>query len=336
MKKWSFFCVLAIISMCFSAVAAEGDRLIVVDKLGNGNFTSINAAINSLPEINIVPTTILIKKGTYEEKVLINRDHVNLIGESRSETKIMFNQLKKDWQEKKDYEGAAVLNITGDDVVIKNLTLQNTMPKVGPTAYVIYSTGTQNIFFNCDILNNGANTVCLMDYKNGRYFLKDCRIEGTVDFLKAMGWCYVENCSFYQREAISSIWHARVGNFDQKMVIKNSSFDGVEHFFLGRSHYDALFFIVGCNFSKNLANKEFYRKTYEEDVEKARNYPDEFGCNYYFSENKQTKTNYKWLKESNLKEYRKKLKAKNLNASFVFGNNWNPERVLNGLAEGSL
>lgn len=312
------------------ATQAEEIKQIVVDQKGKGNFTSISDAINSLPEINVVPVKILVKNGVYTEKILLNRDNIYLVGEDKSKTRITFNQPKSDWVKAKDYVGAAVVNITADNITIQNLTLENSITKVGPTAYVIYGTGTKTIINNCNILNNGCNTVSLMDYKTGMYYLKDCHMEGAVDFFKAMGWCYVENCSFYQKEAISSVWHAGITDADQKMVIKNSSFDGVEHFFLGRNHYDAQFFIIGCKFSERLANKDFYRKTYD-DPEKARNYPAIYGDRYYFADNSQQKTKYAWLKVNNLKDYNKKLKASKIDAQFTFGNQWNPEETLKAL-----
>lgn len=307
-----------------SCAQAENNKFnydIVVDAAGGGDFTTINDAINSLPEQNFERIYILVKAGIYTEKVVINRDFISLIGEDKTTTQIQFDQLKKDWVVNKDAEGAAVINIYADDVIIDNLTLQNLMPKIGPTAYVVYGTGTRTIINNCNILNNGANTVCLMDYKTGMYYLKDCKIEGAVDFMKAMGWCHIENCSFFQKEAIASIWHAGINNPNQKMVVKNSYFDGVDNFFIGRHHFDAEFFIVDCEFSDKLADKPLYRKLYPKTPEKERPYI--FGDRHYYSGSKQNKTNYAWLKD-NLKEYDSAVLPEAINPEFTFDGQWNP------------
>ncbi len=309
-----------LLGCCFFCHAKNYD--IIVDKTGGGSFTSISDALNSLPEINFERTIIYVKSGIYSEKILINRDFVSIIGEDKESTKIEFEQLKKDWIKDKDPIGAAVVNISGDDVTIENITVRNTMPKVGPTAYSVYSTGTRTILYNCNFPNNGANTISLMNHRDGMYYIKDCLIEGTVDFLKVMGWCYVEDCSFFQKEAIASIWHAAINDNTQKMVIKSCYFDGVENFFIGRHHYDAEFFILNCKFSERLANKPLYRKTYPEAPQKEQAYI--FGDRYYYHNNKQEGTNYAWL-DDNLAKYKNGIDKDYFTTSVTFNNKWNPE-----------
>jgi pectinesterase len=46
---------------------------IVVDAEGKGDFKTIQAAINSLPDLAVTPRTIFIKKGTYSEKIFIEK-----------------------------------------------------------------------------------------------------------------------------------------------------------------------------------------------------------------------------------------------------------------------
>ncbi len=301
---------------------AEIYRDVTVAKDGSGDYTTIADALNDLSFPNIKPYTIFIKEGVYNEKIRIEKDHVILIGESKNKTIIEFNQAQKTWNQHKDYAGPAVVNIHADDVTLKNMTVHNTMEDLGPTAYAVYGTGTRTIIENCKVLNNGANTITLVDYKSGMYYIKDCYIEGTVDFLKAMGTCYVEGCHLYQKEAISSIWQASINNQEQKMVVKDCYFDGVEHFFLGRHHYDAQFFIINCNFNKKLADKDLYRKTYKNKPEK--NKPNVYGDRHYYYGCKTEGEKYKWLND-NLKSYDKSLTPKQITAEWAFGEQWNPE-----------
>jgi len=295
---------------------------ITVAKDGSGNVKTITQALNAIPSDNFQRFVIFIKNGVYNEKIRIEKDYVTLIGESRDSTIIQYNQLKKDWVAHKDYKGAAVVNIYANDAIINNITLKNTMPKVGPTAYVIYGTGTRTIMQNCNILNNGANTVTLVNDNTGMYYFNNCYIEGTVDFMKAMGWCYMNNCHFFQKEAIASIWHAGINHPKQKMVIKNSSFDGVEHFFIGRHHYDAQFFIVDCQFSNKLADKPIYRKRYPKNPSKEKPYI--FGDRHYYYNCKKEGTNYAWLSD-NLANYDKKLKSTQITSEWTFDEKWKPE-----------
>lgn len=297
---------------------AQSHYDIVVDNNGGGRYKTISEAIESIPIDNTVPKTIFVKNGTYLEKVKINRDLVTLKGENRDKTIIQYNQLKKDWVANPDDKGPAVINIDGDDITLNNLTLKNTMPEVGPTAYVIYATGTRTSIKNCTILNNGANTVSLLNV-DGMYYVSNCYIEGTVDFLKAMGWCHLDNCKFFQKEAISSIWHEGTSNPDKKMVVTNSYFDGVEHFSIGRHHADAQFFIINCSFSSNLVDKPIYQKQYATKPEKNKLL--EYGNRYYYYNCKQEGTDYYWLND-NLQNFNSSVKVEDLNTSFTFNGKW--------------
>jgi len=295
---------------------------IIVAQDGSGDVKTITEAINKIPSDNFQRFVIYVKNGVYNEKIRIDKDYLTIKGESRDKTIIQFNQLKNDWDANKDFEGPAVINIHANDVIIENITLKNTMPKVGPTAYVIYGTGTRTIIQNCDILNNGANTVTLVDDNTGMYYLNNCLIEGTVDFMKAMGWCYINNCHFFQKEAIASLWHAGIDNADQKMVINNSTFDGVEHFFLGRHHYDAQMFVLNCHFTEKLADLALYRKTYDKKPEKNKPYI--FGDRHYYYNCKRDGGNYAWLND-NLSDYPSKIKVEDITSSWTFDNQWKPE-----------
>ena len=60
---------------------------IVVAQDGSGNFKTIQEAVNSLPATdNKTQRIILIKKGTYNEKIFIDKDFITLRGENRENT----------------------------------------------------------------------------------------------------------------------------------------------------------------------------------------------------------------------------------------------------------
>ncbi len=310
----------ALFAMSFS-VNANNTYDAVVANDGSGDYTSLTDAINHIPSDNFQRYVIFIKNGTYNEKVRIDKDYLTLIGESKEGTVIKYQQAQKAWMAQKDHIGPAVINLHADDVVISNLTLENTIEEIGPTAYVIYSTGTRTILNDCKILNNGANTLTFKNYKEGMTYIKDCYIEGTVDFVKAMGWCHIEGCTLYQKEAIASIWHGTINNPNQKMVVKNTTFDGVQNFFLGRHHYDAEMLLVDCNFTKRMANKALYRKTYNKNP--AKNKPYIFGDRHYYWNCQMEEGQYDWYAD-NLKEFNSEIKAKDMTPEWTFDGQWNP------------
>jgi pectinesterase len=83
-------------------------------------------------------------------------------------------------------------------------------------------------------------------------------MEGGVDFYCPRGWAWAENCSFYANTGSASIWHDGSKNADSKTVLKNCSFKGYNGFKLGRYHRDAQFYLIDCQFSKNMADRDIY------------------------------------------------------------------------------
>ncbi len=102
------------------------DKVIVVDQHGRGDFTSIQAAINSLPDQAVEHRVILIKKGNYQEKIFIEKNFVALIGEDKNKTQIHCSQARDIWRcEHPDDWGVATINLKGSDIVLENLTISN-------------------------------------------------------------------------------------------------------------------------------------------------------------------------------------------------------------------
>ena len=64
---------LIIITVFFTGAAAFAQKQIVVCKDGKGDFKTIQDAINSLPAGAKEQRIIFIKKGTYNEKIFIDK-----------------------------------------------------------------------------------------------------------------------------------------------------------------------------------------------------------------------------------------------------------------------
>ncbi len=70
-------------------------RIIAQD--GSGDFTTIQAAIDALPEeAGRAPRILLIRPGVYRERVVVNRDNVRLVGASREDTVITHSACARD------------------------------------------------------------------------------------------------------------------------------------------------------------------------------------------------------------------------------------------------
>ncbi|MGE5860060.1 MAG: pectinesterase family protein [Ignavibacteria bacterium] len=310
---FAFLIFIAVSKISFPLSAHQ----IVVAKDGSGDFISITHALQSLPMFNYQRIEIFIKNGIYVEKLRIDQDYITLRGESREKTVIQYYQPRENWMRKKDSIGPAVVNIFADDIILADLTIENIQPDINTHAFAVYGTGTRVIIAGCNILSRGGDTVALWSYKSGMYYHSDCYFKGAVDFICPRGWCYIKNSNFYEVKKSASIWHA--GGFDmhQKLVIENSSFDGVENFQLGRHHYEAQFFLISCKFTNNMADHPIYRVTYSDT---SLNRPFNWGERYYFYNCSREGENFSWFK-NNLSE----AEAAEISALWTFDGKWDPE-----------
>jgi pectinesterase len=288
----------------------------VVASDGSGTYKTIGEALNNIPASYNQRHIVFVKNGIYNEKIRIDNNFVSLIGESRKKTIIHYKQLKTDWEKNRDYEGPAVVNIHADDIILSNLTIENTQSLTGKDAFVVFSSGTRVILNNCEIKNVGSNSVQLYNNHNGMYYINNCKLEGAVDFVKVCGNAFIENSEFYQHEAIGSLWHGAFNNENEKVVVKNCYFDGVQHFFLGRHHYDAQYYFIDCQFSKRMADKPIYHKTYKNP---ENNRPYFYGNRYFFFNCHKEGEPYQWY-TNNINH----TKLYILSANQTFKNKWHP------------
>jgi pectinesterase len=164
--------------------------------------------------------------------------------------------------------------------------------------------------------------VSLWNYKSGRYYHSNCYFEGSVDFVCPRGWCYIRDSRFYELKKTAAIWHAGSGDRNQKLVIRNSYFDGVEGFYLGRHHYDAQFFLMDCGFSENMADIQIFRVLYEKEPQKNR--PNIFGNRYYYYNCHRKGGDFEWF-GNNLEEAEGSPLPEDITAEWTFNGQWDPE-----------
>lgn len=313
--------VLLLLPFSIFSVAAVHPSEIVIDIAGQGDFETLTDAINSLPMFCYERVVLYVKEGVYEEKIRIEQDNITLRGESRDKTIIRFSSPRPEWIETPDLIGPAVINLLGDDIVIENMTIENTQPRTDIHAFAIYGKGTRTIIQNCNVWSMGGDTVSLWNYKEGKYYHANCDFRGAVDFVCPRGWCYIEDSQFFCTRNTVAIWHAGGYSEDQKFVIRNSSFDGSDAFELGRHHYDAQFFLIECEFSDKVMEVPIYRVTYSDP---SRNRPDNWGHRVYFYNSNNNGLEWPF---NNLTDYEPETLADEINAAWTFGDLWNPKRT---------
>ena len=159
----------------------------VVAQDGSGDFFTVQEAINAVPDFRKdVRTTILIRKGTYKEKLIIPESKINisLIGEDGAIlTYDGFANKKNVFGENMGTSGSSSCYIYAPDFYAENITFENSSGPVGQ-AVACFVSADRVYFKNCSFL--GFQDTLYTYGKQSRQYYEDCYIEGTVDFI--FGW----------------------------------------------------------------------------------------------------------------------------------------------------
>ncbi|KAB2048684.1 hypothetical protein ES319_A13G127900v1 [Gossypium barbadense] len=105
---------------CTGNGASQFTYPIVVDKSGGGKFTSVQSAIDSIPEENHQWVKVQINPGVYMEKVTIpkQKPYIFLEGQDRSVTTITFDAHKRT-------DESATFTSMAENIVAKGITFKN-------------------------------------------------------------------------------------------------------------------------------------------------------------------------------------------------------------------
>ncbi len=180
------------ISLC-AALALVGAILrgkdLVVATDGSGDFKTVQAAIDAVPAHSEARTTILIKKGTYEELLVVPAEKKNLTlrGEDRKHTVIAATNNAKLNPRRRE-----MVSMDADGFRLENLTLHNTTPKGGSQAETIRVRADRVVFEHCDFVSF-QDTLRL----DGRVYVHECYIEGDVDFIWGGGTVFFDRCEIF-------------------------------------------------------------------------------------------------------------------------------------------
>ena len=297
---------------------------------------SIQAAIEKAPEKPAQPYKILIKKGTYHEKVIIDRPNIVLVGEQRDSTIIVLAELSKK-QTIKEYKGkpvgngVIVLQEGADDCIISGLTVYNnygTTVEPGNTAHQmsIFGRATRTIVINSNVWADGNDALSLWAPEaSGMYYHADLYLRcWGVDFLCPRGWCYATRCRF-EGDGHALIWHDGRGDRSKKLVITNSVFDAKSPTQLGRYHHDSKFFIVNCKMTKNILNNNISYAYSDKVLD-----PCPWGQRVYYYGCSREGGDTGWLKD-NLQESEEKPEHHGITALWTFDKKWDPEQRIRDL-----
>lgn len=172
---------------------------ITVSKLDHkSSISSIQQAVNSAPHYSEKRFVIKIEAGVYEETVRIPRSKTNLmfVGAGMDTTVITGSTYVPSLPGPVTIYDVATVGVNGDGFIARDITFRNTFP--GPQTHQAVALRVDSdfsAFYNC-AFESHQDTLYTHTL---RQFYKNCRIEGTHDFIFGNAAALFHNCSILVR-----------------------------------------------------------------------------------------------------------------------------------------
>ncbi len=314
-------CWLLLVGLLIAGHASHAEPFpadIVVAQDGAGDFTSIQAAIDSIPLDNRRRVVVEVRPGLYQERVRIDQSGVTLRGTDRKRTRIAYNFPRTEYDRRYDRLGPGVVNLFGEDLILRGLTIENTQPAEAH-AFAVYGQPQRLILDDCEVLGEGGDTLSLWNTSFGMYYHRNCRFRGGVDFVCPRGWCFVRDSQFESVGTSAAIWHDGYMDVNMKFVVRNSAFDGPDDFWLGRNHYPSQFYLLDCRFTERMADKAILVVSEPRPGVDPALYEQKYYVNCH-----RAGGDFDWFAD-NLQEAPGELDADSITPAWTFDNKWDPE-----------
>lgn len=196
---------------------------------GTGDFTSLQAAVDAVPESFPEPVTLLLEPGVFRERVVVHRDNLVIRGRSRENTVLTASACAKDFDGPFGTYLTATLLISGRNVTLENLTVRNDAGdgSIAGQAVALYAAGDGGTFRNLNLIANQDTLFCgplnprvsesvaprqgsaeCVPVENlgsctetrSRLRFENCLIRGDVDFIFGPYRCFFDRCTLYMNK----------------------------------------------------------------------------------------------------------------------------------------
>lgn len=195
--------------------------MIIVANDGSGDYNTLQAAIDAASE----GALILVREGVYDEKVVVHKPNLRIVGASRENTVLKHSDYAKMLFEDGSEQGTFctyTLLVCADNVTIENMTVRNDAGsgKIVGQAVAVYAAADRCVFRSCNIIANQDTLFCgpasektarvSVPYDIGqtdspgdcgdlgrRVYFEDCFIRGDIDFIFGSYRCWFERCTLF-------------------------------------------------------------------------------------------------------------------------------------------
>ncbi|CAL5084409.1 unnamed protein product [Urochloa decumbens] len=234
---------------------APVSRTITVDRQGRGDFSTVQSAVDAVPDGNRDWIKIHVNAGSYWEKVTIpqSKGYILLEGDGSSTTDISFDatahagidqimrQPKVGVARQSPTFRSATFTALADNFVARDISFKNTYKardmREENQAVAALVGGDKSAFYGCEF-HGFQDTLC--DFL-GRHYFRHCLVKGGVDFVFGYGQSIYEDCVLMSTmpPGPQPGWvtaHARLGpGSPGGLVFKGGAVVGTGRIYLGRA-----------------------------------------------------------------------------------------------------
>lgn len=246
----------------FKTTALPFDELVpdvVIAKDGSGDYETVQEAIDAAPTNSTSYYYVYIKKGEYKELIEIeqNKPNIYLIGEDKDETILTYdNHSGKPKPGGGTYgtSDSRSVYVRGDNFAAQDITFANTAGMEAGQALAIYIASPTAAFVNCRFLGHQDTWYA---HNETRQYMKDCYIEGSVDFMFGGSKTLFSNCQIHSNRGNSYVTAASTPEgqdfgyvFENCRFTSNPLLSGV---YLGRPwRPDAQVVLINCDLGSHI------------------------------------------------------------------------------------
>lgn len=176
--------------------------LITVSKSVDEGFSSLQAALDSIPQEHKEEVTIRIKPGIYEEKITVKQGTppVLLLGEDTNSTIITWSDnahtLGPDGEPLGTFK-SGTLNVFAEHFTAENLTIRNASgPGTGKAVAAFVDAG-HAVFRRVRLLGDQDTLYT----GQGKQYYNECYIEGDVDYIFGAATALFERCRLHNKRS---------------------------------------------------------------------------------------------------------------------------------------
>ncbi|KAG4928744.1 hypothetical protein JHK85_055230 [Glycine max] len=171
---------------------------VVVAQDGSGHFSTIADSLNACPKNKTIACVIYVKRGKYEERVVIPKGvKVFMYGDGPAHT-IVSGTNTRDPRIVTTSFRAATFVVMGKGFICKDMGFTAPADITGAPALLVLS--DHAAFFNCKIDGNEGTLYAVAQ----RQFYRDCEILGSVDIIKGDSATVIQNSQIILKPRNSS------------------------------------------------------------------------------------------------------------------------------------